>query len=86
MKTYILNTSDGVLSGVWTATPGTYHATYKNYEFVSLLEGKIVITPEGGKSETVKAGDAFVVEPTFVGTWEIQEAVKKYFVVKPKAA
>jgi uncharacterized cupin superfamily protein len=48
MKTWILHTSnDGsMMSGMWTATPGTYHATYTEYEFVHLIEGRITITPE----------------------------------------
>jgi uncharacterized cupin superfamily protein len=78
MKTYILNTSaEGILSGVWTAEPGTYHTTYASYEFVSLLEGEIEITPDGGKPTTFKGGDAFVVEHNFVGTWVIKSPVKK---------
>ncbi|KAI9019759.1 hypothetical protein DFJ74DRAFT_707822 [Hyaloraphidium curvatum] len=85
MKTYVCNISSGLMSGVWEATTGTYHATYSAYEFVSLLQGKIIITPEGGEPVTVKAGDAFVVEATFKGTWEIVEPVRKYFVVPAKA-
>lgn len=46
MKTWIMRTSnDGsMISGVWTATPGTYHAVYAEYEFVHLIEGSITIT------------------------------------------
>ena len=86
MKTWIQNTSaDGsMISGTWEATPGTYHATYKGYEFVHLMAGKIKITPDGGKPIMVGAGDAFVVEPTFKGTWEIIEPVRKHFDIKLK--
>ena len=51
MKTWIMRTSnDGsMISGVWTATPGTYHAVYAEYEFVHLIEGSITITPDGGE-------------------------------------
>ena len=84
MKTWVLHTNnDGkMVSGLWEATPGTYHATYAEYEFVHLMEGRIVITPDGGTPVTVQAGDAFVVEADFVGTWEIQEAVRKHFDIK----
>lgn len=31
-------TEDGkVMSGTWQATPGTYHATYSDYEFVHMI-------------------------------------------------
>ena len=49
------------------------------YEFVHLIAGKIIITPDGGAPVTVVAGDAFVVEKDFKGTWEIVEAVRKHF-------
>jgi hypothetical protein len=32
-------------SGTWQATPGTYHASY--YEFVHMISGRIIITPQG---------------------------------------
>ena len=81
MRTWALHTnSDGsMLSGVWEATPGTYHATYSAYEFVHMISGRIVITPDGGMPVTVQAGDAFIVEADFKGTWEIQEPVRKHF-------
>ena len=84
MKTWILHTNNDetMISGYWEATPGTYHATYKEYEFVYLLEGHIIITPDDGDPVSVKAGDTFVVESNFSGTWQIIKAVRKYFDVK----
>lgn len=82
----MLHTSQqGIITGLWEATAGTYHVIYSKYEFISLLQGKIVITPDGGDPVVVQAGDAFAVEATFVGTWEILEDVKKYFLIAPKA-
>ncbi|URK87050.1 cupin domain-containing protein [Rhizobium sp. RCAM05350] len=81
MKTWALHTSSdsSMVSGYWEATPGTYHATYTAYEFVHMIAGKIIITPDGGTPVTVAAGDAFVVEADFKGTWEIVETVRKHF-------
>jgi uncharacterized cupin superfamily protein len=81
MKTWALHkNNDGtMLSGIWEATPGTYHATYRAYEFVHIITGKIMITPDGGVPVTVQSGDAFVVESDFKGTWEIIEPVRKHF-------
>jgi uncharacterized protein len=81
MKTWVLHTSaDGtMMSGIWECTPGTYHATYTAYEYVVLITGRIVITPDGGTPVTVSAGDAFVVEKDFKGTWKIEEHVRKHF-------
>jgi uncharacterized cupin superfamily protein len=81
MKTWVLHTTaDGtMMSGIWECTPGTYHATYTAYEYVVLITGRIVITPDGGTPVTVQAGDAFVVEKDFKGTWKIEESVRKHF-------
>jgi uncharacterized cupin superfamily protein len=86
MKTWIeYNADDGSsISGWWGATPGTYHATYAAPEFVHMIQGEIVITPDGGKPVTVRAGDAFTVEKDFVGTWQIEKEVFKHFTIKLK--
>ena len=86
MKTWILHTNNDetMISGYWESTPGSYHATYKEYEFVHLLEGHIIITPDGGNPVEVKSCDTFVVENDFSGTWQIIETVRKYFDVKLK--
>lgn len=83
MQTAVQHTSeDGkVMSGTWRASPGTYHATYTDYEFVHMIAGRIVITPDGGEPVEVGPGDAFVVEANFKGTWKIVEPVTKHFVV-----
>ena len=84
MKTWVQHTSaDGsMISGYWEATPGTYHATYTDYEFVHMIAGRIIITPDGGAPVEVGPGDAFVVEADFKGTWKIIEPVTKHFVVR----
>jgi uncharacterized cupin superfamily protein len=84
MKTWIQHTSaDGsMISGTWEATPGSYHATYTGYEFVHLIQGRITITPDGGKPVSVGPGDAFVVEAGFKGVWKIEEKVVKHFDIK----
>ncbi len=84
MKTCVLHTSaDGsMISGYWEATPGTYHATYTEYEFVHIIAGKLVITPEGGAPVNLGPGDAFVVEAGFKGLWKIEETIRKHFAIK----
>ena len=86
MKTWIQHTSaDGsVISGTWDATVGSYRAVYKAYEFVHLIEGRIVITPDGGESVAFGPGDAFVVDVGFEGVWKIEAPVKKHFAIKLK--
>ncbi len=86
MKTWIEYTSaDGsMISGWWSATPGTYHATYAAPEYVHMIEGEITITPDGGRPVKIGPGDAFVVESDFSGTWVIEKEVFKHFTIKLK--
>ena len=86
MKTWVQNTSkDGsMIAGYWEATIGTYHATYTDYEFVHVIAGKVTITPDGGKSVNLGAGDAFTIEPGFSGTWKIKEKIRKHFAIRLK--
>ena len=84
MRTWILNTrNDGsMISGYWEAKPGTYYAVYSEYEFLHVLEGKVIITPDGCESGILVAGDTFVGEADFNGTLEIIQTVRKYFDLK----
>jgi uncharacterized protein len=86
MKTWVEYKADdgSSISGWWAATPGTYHATYSAPEFVHMIEGEIIITPDGSEPVTVKGGDAFVVEKNFRGTWKIEKEVFKHFTIKLK--
>ncbi|WP_027855191.1 cupin domain-containing protein [Marinobacterium litorale] len=86
MSTWIEYTAsdESMIAGWWTATPGIYHATYASWEFIHLIEGKAVITPEGGEPVEVNAGDAFVMEADFVGTWQIIEPILKHFTIRLK--
>lgn len=86
MRTCVQHTSnDGsLISGYWEATPGTYRAEYKGFEFVHLIAGRITITPDGGAPVEMRPGDAFVVEPGFTGTWVIHETVRKHFTARIK--
>lgn len=76
---------DGSLvEGTFRCTPGTLRAEYSYYEYVMMLEGRIEITPDGGETVVVKAGDAFAVEAHHKGVWKVTEAVHKRFLLKIK--
>ena len=48
MKTQVLHTNkeETMISGIWEATPGTYHATYSAYEFVHIIKACIIFVYE----------------------------------------
>jgi uncharacterized protein len=73
--------SDGrKLAGFWRCSKGKFRVAYEKWEFCHMVEGRCVITRDGGNPVDLKAGDSFVLEAGFSGTWEIIEAMAKHFV------
>ena len=73
--------ADGrMLVGTWESTPGTWRIDYADWEYCQFLEGRCIITPDGGTPIVLAAGDVFVIEPGLKGTWEVIETVRKYYV------
>jgi uncharacterized cupin superfamily protein len=68
-------------TGQWRATPGCWGITYTEWEYCEMLEGVSIITRAGGEPQLFKAGDRFVLEPGFEGTWEVLETTLKRYVI-----
>ena len=68
-------------TGLWRATPGKWRIFYTEWEYCEMLEGVSTITSAHGKALTFKAGDRFVLEPGFEGTWEVVETTLKRYVI-----
>lgn len=74
---------DGRLfSGVWESTPGKWRTTYEEWEYCHILSGHCVLTDEAGNARAYKAGDSFIIQPGFKGTWEILETTRKQYVIR----
>lgn len=54
-------------------------------EFFTVLEGSVLVTPQGGKAKTFSVGDSFVIPKGFVGTWETTDTYRHLAVVNPAA-
>ena len=80
--TWNLEERDGLYCGIWQSTPGKWRIQYDEWEFCHILSGKSVITDSDGNSRTVGAGDSFVLQPGFKGTWEVIETTAKEYVIK----
>lgn len=84
MKTWLEHIpADGkFLTGYWEATPGSYKVTYNADEMVHMFEGRATLTDINGHSVTYQAGDSFMVEAGFTGTWKTEETVRKIFAIR----
>lgn len=76
-------TADGkVLAGLWEATPGRWRVSYDEWESCTVLSGISILRSDDGGEVTVRAGDSFVLEPGFAGSWEVVETTRKVFTVR----
>ena len=69
-------------AGVWECEPNSHVIEGAPYdEFVYLIDGRIDITDDEGKTETFKAGDSFMMPRGCHCTWDVKEPVRKLYVV-----
>ena len=71
-----------ILSGVWEAEPGLSRWEFlERGEVIHVLEGRMVVTEDNSEPVTLEAGTAAVFPIGWRGTWEIQERIRKFFVI-----
>ena len=71
-----------ILSGVWEAEPGLSRWEFLDRgEAIHVLDGRMVVTEDGGEPVTVAAGTSAIFPIGWQGTWEIQERIRKFFVI-----
>jgi len=64
---------------VWTHEEATFPWTYDADEECYILEGEVIVTPDGGAPVHIQAGD-FVRFPAGMScTWEITRAIRKHY-------
>ncbi|MGH8381517.1 cupin domain-containing protein [Pseudomonas sp.] len=73
--------SDGVETGIWECTPGRWRRQIVQQEFCHFIKGRCIFTPDGGEPLTIEAGDAIMLPANSTGIWDIQETVRKTYVL-----
>lgn len=69
-------------SGMWDSTAGVFRGPMNDQiEFCHILEGEARIETADGKSRTVKAGDAFVMDNGLQPIWHVEKYVRKHYVI-----
>jgi uncharacterized protein len=71
-----------ITQGVWDCTAGKFTWKYEWDEFVMILEGEAVITPEGGKPFTLHVGDFGHLPLGLKVEWYVPKYVRKTFVLR----
>ncbi|MCU1717892.1 cupin domain-containing protein [Pseudomonas sp. 5P_3.1_Bac2] len=73
--------ADGVAAGVWECTPGRWRRQIAQQEFCHFISGRCTFTPDGGEPITINPGDALLFPANTFGIWDIQETVRKTYVL-----
>ena len=68
-------------AGVWECTAGPSYWILEQNEFVHILSGNMTVTPDGGESFLAGPGVTFLVPVGWKGTWEINETIRKLYVL-----
>jgi uncharacterized cupin superfamily protein len=78
-STAVLRSSDDkrLNNGVWECTPGKFYLPHNYEETVTVISGRVTVTPEGGEPLELGPGDtAFFPAGTRV-LWEVHETLRK---------
>jgi uncharacterized cupin superfamily protein len=73
--------ADGVAAGIWECTPGRWRRQIAQQEFCHFIAGRCTFTPDGGEPMQIQAGDALLLPANTFGIWDVQETVRKSFVL-----
>jgi uncharacterized cupin superfamily protein len=64
---------------IWTKEASTFPWTYDSPETCYLLEGEVLVTPEGGEPFRVARGDLVTFPAGMSCRWEVLRPVRKHY-------
>ncbi len=64
---------------IWTKEVSRFPWFYDSSETCHILEGDVVVTPEGGEPVAFGAGDLVIFPQGMSCTWDIRVAVRKHY-------
>lgn len=69
--------------GIWACEPGAWNIAFPpgKDEFFCVISGRLRLLDASGNAREFGAGDACIIPAGFIGTFEVLEAVRKYYVV-----
>jgi hypothetical protein len=74
-------------SGLFMATTGLIRVTFPFTEYATILEGKVTLTDETGKTYTYKAGESYFIRQGSVILWDVKGpyVIKAFFHISEPA-
>lgn len=69
--------------GIWHCEVGAWRIEFaaNKQEFFQVIQGTVRLHDADGQTVEIGAGDAGIIPPSFIGVFEVVEAVQKYYVI-----
>ena len=69
--------------GIWHCDVGAWRIVFADnkQEFFQVIQGIVRLHDADGQTVEIRAGDAGIIPPNFIGIFEVLEAVQKYYVI-----
>ncbi|MBF0550794.1 MAG: cupin domain-containing protein [Deltaproteobacteria bacterium] len=64
---------------IWACEASQFPWTYDEKETCYILEGEVIVTPDGGKDVIIKAGDLVVFPKGMSCHWNIVKPIRKHY-------
>ena len=77
----VIRGSEAIDTGIFECTPGTYRRSVKQAEVMHFLSGRGRFTPDGEDTVDFSGGDTLFFEAHTEGTWEVEETMRKVYVI-----
>ena len=65
---------------IWKKEVSTFPWTYDQQETCYILQGKVIVTPDGGEPVEIVRGDLVTFPKGMSCSWEIREDIKKHYI------
>jgi hypothetical protein len=63
----------------WSKEISKFPWTYDRQETCYILDGEVIVTPDGGEPVEIVAGDLVTFPKGMSCTWDVKEDVKKHY-------
>ena len=78
----IIPGKESVDTGIWECSPGRFRRAVSDAEVMHFVKGRCTFIPDGGAPPIrIAAGDTLFMPPNTYGVWEIDETVRKTYVL-----
>lgn len=64
---------------IWTKEVSLFPWYFSTQEIAYILEGEVIVTPDGGEPVSFQAGDLVTFPAGMSCTWQVKKALRKHY-------